>query len=210
MRHIWCLLKDRLDTTRLSVSDEHLTKAVASNKQHQLADTLHIQLVENIVQQQYGLSTQMHTHIFKLRQFQCQQKGLLLSLRAETLDRELAYAEFKIILVRTDCRILHLCVAPAGIHKLSFKSLATFCKLCDILNRRLLAIWCIGMNQNIILLKKRHKVIQETAPLLHNRLAIAHQLLIPDSYRSFVEIIVVIELLQQTVALLQSFLIAKQ
>ncbi len=63
---LWKFVKNSLHTTRLGISEEHLTETVATNQGNQLLDAQNIQLVKNIVKKQDWLLSQIVIHILEL------------------------------------------------------------------------------------------------------------------------------------------------
>jgi len=78
----------------VGIGDENLTETVAVNQADNALDTLAIQLIENIVQQQNGFA-----QIERLRQLHGEQKGLLLPLRTHLLERVGVQLHGEVVLV---------------------------------------------------------------------------------------------------------------
>jgi hypothetical protein len=91
--------KDALDAICGGVTEENLTEPFIPHKVNELRNTIVIQLVENIIQQEQGSGLGHFADIIKLTQFQCHRKGLLLSLGAKAFGRETIDEKGEVVLV---------------------------------------------------------------------------------------------------------------
>ena len=93
------VLKQTFNALLLGVGDEHLTEMVVAHQTDQLHHTLVIELVEDVVQQQNGLVTNLLIVVLELCQTDGNHKRLLLPLRTELFQRMPVEVEFQVVLV---------------------------------------------------------------------------------------------------------------
>ena len=195
------LVEDGLHTAGLGVGEEHLAETVAADKGDELLDTQHVELVENIVEQQYRLLTQQVEQILELCELECQRETLLLPLGAETLDRHVAGEhEEEVVLVGAAGGVLRIAVGlPGGIELLGEGALVAL--IAD--GAGLVA----AGNAVVILLEQRHEHLDKARAGGIERLAVLDELRIPEDHHGLIPLAVVPHLLEQAVALLESLII---
>ena len=81
----------------LSVSDKHLSEIVIPDQLHQLRHPVIVQFVKDIVQKQNGFEADLVVIEIELGELHSYNKRLLLTLRAELLNRMIINAEAQII-----------------------------------------------------------------------------------------------------------------
>ena len=146
----------------------------------------------------------MPIDILKLRQLQSQHKRLLLPLRAEPSHRHVTHLQLHVVLMGTHRGILGI---PVLLTSLCQLVAYRFRRLTDIFHHPLLTP--VG-NPCEILVKQRLETTEEILPAAVQQLAMTHQLFIPDGNRLLVPVPVLVKTLQQTIALLQGFLVLQQ
>ena len=88
-----------LQAVLVAVGDENLTKRLSRGELQELRHTTHIELIEQIIQQQDGLCPRMACQKSVLRQLERHEERLLLTLRAELTSGVLANGKQHIIAV---------------------------------------------------------------------------------------------------------------
>ena len=93
------VFKKTLNALLLSVGYEDLSKMVITHQTHKLHHTLVVELVEDVIQQQNGLVTNLLVVVFKLRQTDGNHERFLLALRAKLLQRMPVKEKLQVVLV---------------------------------------------------------------------------------------------------------------
>jgi len=80
-------LEEFCSAFRVGITDKNLAESVVINHANEALYPLCVELVEDVIEQQDGLSTERLVKHFKCRKFESNQKTLLLSLRSDALER---------------------------------------------------------------------------------------------------------------------------
>ena len=102
----------------VGVGNEYLTKYIARYELHDALDTLRVELVKQVVKQQYRCRVAIVGQEVVLCQLQGYQVGLALSLRAYTFHGIFVQCHLHVVAMNTLGGIAEYKVAMAGIGKL--------------------------------------------------------------------------------------------
>ena len=197
-------VEDGLHTAGLGVGEEHLAESVAAHKGYQLLDTQHVELVEDIIEEQYGFLAVAVDHVLELGEFEGQSEAFLLSLRAEAFDAHLVVEhQHEVVLVRTDGGVLRILVCLTGVGELNVERACVGGVVDD-------SLFAVTGNPVVVLVEERSEVGDEVSAGVVETLAVGGELRIVDGHHAFVPQTVVPHLLQQLVAHLQRFVVLQQ
>ena len=150
-------VEDGLHTAGLGVGEEHLAESVAAHKGYQLLDTQHVELVEDVVEEQYGFLAVAVDHVLELREFESQSEAFLLSLRAEALDAHLVVEhQHEVVLVRTDGGVLRILVCLTGVGELNVERACVGGVVDD-------SLFAVTGNPVVVLVEERSEVGDEVS-----------------------------------------------
>jgi hypothetical protein len=108
-------IKDRPDPLLTGIGDKDLSKAVFADQLNQLRYPEIVEFVKYIIQQQNGFKTLDLASVFKLGQFDGDNKGFLLTLATKFFNRESIEYEIQVIFVNPNSSVLRRTVCLKGI-----------------------------------------------------------------------------------------------